>query len=125
MIRKFECKNCHKVFQADDQNLVICPECHSDNVEYYSIHIPYKKIIAVIAALTATGIGIFYFLNKNSHISSNNDDNDISPVDSPDSQRLIGRILIRAKRPVPECEILSASGGTALPVRMNCPSPPP
>lgn len=81
MIRKFECKNCHKVFQADDQKLVICPECHSDNVEYYSIHIPYKKVIAIIAAITALGIGIFFFLNKNDNSSSNNNDNDITIIE--------------------------------------------
>lgn len=32
MIRKFECKECHHQFEADDQQWVECPKCHSDNV---------------------------------------------------------------------------------------------
>ena len=45
------------------------------------------------------------------------------PFDSPDSNRVIGRIVSQAKRPVPECSrSFSASrSGTAEPVRINCP----
>ena len=55
---------------------------------------------------------------------------DTSPVDSPLSQRLIGRMVSRAIRPVPVClgtrssDSSSTSGGTALPVRINSPLPP-
>ena len=45
------------------------------------------------------------------------------PFDSPDSQRLIVRIVSHAKRPVPVCRILSVAGGTAEPVSMKCPYP--
>lgn len=83
MIRKFECNNCHKTFQADDQSIVTCPACHSDNVEYYSIKIPYKAIIAVIIAIAAIGIGIYCVLNKNDNTGTNNDDDiQISDTDS-------------------------------------------
>lgn len=34
MLRKFECKNCHTRFEADDQSMVVCPQCQSDNVDY-------------------------------------------------------------------------------------------
>ena len=47
----------------------------------------------------------------------------IVPVESSDSQRLIGRIFILAKRPVPVCHISSVFAGTAEPVRMKNPSP--
>ena len=53
-----------------------------------------------------------------------------SPVDSPLSQRLIGRIVSLAMRPVPVCRGMrspspsSTSGGTALPVKTNIPLPP-
>ena len=83
MIRKFECNNCHKTFQADDQSLVLCPACHSDNVEYYSIKIPYKAIIAVIIAIAAIGIGIYSVPYKNDNTGTNNDDDIIrSDTDS-------------------------------------------
>ena len=55
---------------------------------------------------------------------------DTSPVDSPLSQRLIGRIVSLAMRPVPVClgtrfpSLSSTSGGTALPVRTYIPLPP-
>lgn len=44
MKRKFECKDCHHKFAADDKNIVKCPHCGSDNVDFASIHIPYKLI---------------------------------------------------------------------------------
>ena len=45
----------------------------------------------------------------------------ISPVDSPDSQSVIGRIFTHEKRPVPECWIsfLFFSGNTDEPVNTN------
>ena len=49
---------------------------------------------------------------------------DISPVECPDSKSDIGRIQIRDTRPVPVCRVVS-SGGTAEPVRMKRPAPPP
>ena len=39
MIRKFECKNCGKQFEADDKKMVSCPHCQSDNVEIASFRI--------------------------------------------------------------------------------------
>ena len=42
-------------------------------------------------------------------------------LDSPDSWRLIGRMVSQEKRPVPECVIADISAGTAEPVKMNCP----
>ena len=45
------------------------------------------------------------------------------PFDSPDSNKVIGRIVSHVNRPAPECSLsFSASlSGTAEPVRMNCP----
>ena len=45
-----------------------------------------------------------------------------SPVDSPDSKRLIVLIVSHANLPVPEWCILSVSTGTDDPVKINCPS---
>ncbi len=45
------------------------------------------------------------------------------PLDSSDSNRLMGRIRTRSTRPAPECRVMS-SGGSADPVRMNCPGLP-
>ena len=46
------------------------------------------------------------------------------PFDSPDSHRLIGRIVSQAKRPVPEWVTLLMSAGTAEPVNISCPGFP-
>ena len=40
MLRNFECWQCHQRFEADDQKLVECPYCHSDNVDYAHFHFP-------------------------------------------------------------------------------------
>lgn len=58
MIRKFECKNCQNLFEADDAGQVICPNCNSDNVEYAHFHIPGKvwKIAGGIILLLIIGI---------------------------------------------------------------------
>ena len=47
-----------------------------------------------------------------------------SPVESPDSYKLIGRIVNHVKRPVPEWVICFVSAGAAEPVRINCPNSP-
>ena len=47
-----------------------------------------------------------------------------SPVESPDSYRLIGLIVSQVNRPVPEWVISLVSTGTAEPVRINWPSSP-
>lgn len=55
MIRKFECKNCKNQFDADDQHLVVCPRCNSDNVEPYRRHVPsavWKIIAGILVLLT-------------------------------------------------------------------------
>ena len=49
---------------------------------------------------------------------------DISPVECPDSNSDIGRIRSRVTRPAPVCRVV-LSGGTAEPVRMKRPAPPP
>ena len=45
------------------------------------------------------------------------------PLDSPDPNRVIGRIVSHAKRPVPLCSLSCSAflSGTAEPVSMNCP----
>lgn len=52
MIKKFECKTCKKLFEADDNNSVFCPYCHSDNVEPARFHLPslvsYSGLVVVI-----------------------------------------------------------------------------
>ena len=56
--------------------------------------------------------------------SLNKVSSDTLPEDSSDSSSDIGRIVSHAKRPVPECVIADLSGGTAEPVKMNCPGTP-
>lgn len=57
MTHKFECQDCKHVFEADDSKEVLCPKCQSDNVEYYTQHRSYGKIlIGGISALSVCGI---------------------------------------------------------------------
>ena len=39
-LRKFECWQCHRRFEADESSWVECPYCHSDNVDYARFHLP-------------------------------------------------------------------------------------
>lgn len=60
MIRKFECKKCHKLFEIDDQGEVRCPDCGSDNVDFAHSHISSKvwKWAAIAIALIGVVVGI-------------------------------------------------------------------
>lgn len=67
MIRKFECKNCGHHFEADDQQWVECPECHSDNVgfEEHKYHLPKLpawagKAAIALAALIVLSVGGYF-----------------------------------------------------------------
>ena len=56
MIRKFECKDCKHTFEADDSKEVICPQCQSDNVDYYTVHRHWGKYLLVgVIVLAACG----------------------------------------------------------------------
>lgn len=43
-MQNFECKDCGRNFSSEVKEQVKCPHCGSDNVEYASVHIPYKKL---------------------------------------------------------------------------------
>lgn len=58
MIRKFECWHCKQVFEADDKSWVECPHCHSDNVEYATMHMP-RWVYAVIIAIPILLLGAY------------------------------------------------------------------
>ena len=78
MVRKFKCWDCLNTFQADDQNRVKCPHCQSDNVDFYSLHFPYKKIFLGIAVFAVLGLGIYLILQK---ITNNNRaNNDVAVI---------------------------------------------
>ena len=65
MLRKFECKQCHCIFEADDQKAVTCPHCQSDNVDYahFHIHKGMWKWGMALLAIIAIGIITVYFMN--------------------------------------------------------------
>lgn len=67
MIRKFECKNCGHRFEADDQQWVECPECHSDNVGDVKSKLRLPKIpawggkaVIALAALVVLSSGGYF-----------------------------------------------------------------
>lgn len=65
MVRKFECINCHRVFDADDTQLVKCPRCGSDNVEFAAKRLP--KWVVLVSLLGIVLIGIIYLCLKPKH----------------------------------------------------------
>lgn len=72
MIRKFECKDCGKNFSSEEKELVKCPFCGSDNVDYASAHIPYKYIaIAICVVLAGILISRIDFSSLSSSVASN------------------------------------------------------
>lgn len=88
MVRKFECWDCHKVFEADDKKDVLCPNCKSDNVDYVSRHISFTKITLSVIAIVVIGFGIDYMI-KNGHdskddVNGSNIDTETNYTDSAD-----------------------------------------
>lgn len=85
MIRKFDCKNCKKHFNADDEHQVICPHCKSDNVEPVSFHVPTKiwKFFAVVIILLLSCVIVYSVIQFEMNSSDSNDFNSIisSPVE--------------------------------------------
>ena len=53
MSRKFECRNCGTIFEAADNEIVKCPRCDSDNVDYahYRVSKNVWKVIMLIISL--------------------------------------------------------------------------
>lgn len=80
MIRKFECKNCKNIFEADDAGHVECPKCHSDNVDFSSknkISKAVKGLLAVAILLAIVG-GVVYFLPNSSEKEPINDNSEFT-----------------------------------------------
>lgn len=76
MKQKFECKNCKARFEADDAERVICPQCHSDNVEFASFHISskwLKLIAAIVVALLIVFIVLYSIRRCNTQTNPDNE----------------------------------------------------
>lgn len=71
MKRKFECNKCKKQFEADDAEIVLCPQCGSDNVEYAHFRISSKvwKGLCTIIVVLIIGIILFHIDWKQNIIS--------------------------------------------------------
>ena len=83
MIKKFDCKNCKKQFEADDQGVITCPYCHSDNVEPARFHLPsWTGRIGLIIVLVLVVAGAWWLLGKTSFNSDDMDSNDEEILDS-------------------------------------------
>ena len=63
MVRKFECEECKNTFDADDNELVKCPRCHSDNVDYYKYHLPRWLPWLVVCGVIATILFLIWHFN--------------------------------------------------------------
>ena len=79
MIRKFKCINCNKQFDADEQGAVVCPYCHSDNVEPDSSRLlSWGRVTiftVVVCALCIGGWWLFKACNGPSPILNGSVDN--------------------------------------------------
>lgn len=87
MIRFFKCKNCNKEFEADYQDSVLCPHCHSDNVEPVSHHIS-KLTWRILASAFFVMLACFVILFTTSRCESTCDSDDI-PDDVPGVDTII------------------------------------
>lgn len=86
MIRKFECKDCKTRFESEEANNVLCPNCHSDNVEYALFRIP-EKVWKIVGLLAAVLIIVFLTFQFDWSSTIPQDDNLISKQDSLAHQR--------------------------------------
>lgn len=84
MLRKFECQNCHTHFEADDQQMVNCPKCQSDNVEYEAAF-PSKKRqtwgLSVITVICLAAV-LAFSVNKCGKETDTNTDNSLNPSEA-------------------------------------------
>ena len=84
-MRKFECMDCGKSFSFDDKEQAKCPHCGSDNVDYATIHIPYKRI-GIVLCVFMVGVlifklsGLFQYENN---VDADNPGPYVHPTDSP------------------------------------------
>lgn len=91
MKKKFECKNCRKSFEADDQDFVICPHCHSDNVEPAVFHLtPWLGRIVLILVLAGVVAGILWLFGQTGNSATESDKDDII---IPNDSSIIGDSL--------------------------------
>lgn len=93
MIKKFECWNCHKTFQTDDNEWVECPHCHSDNVEYYHFRprqiIPKTilKLISLLVISIAIAIVLYKYIDWKKFLPEpNNTENQTESNENPSEQ---------------------------------------
>lgn len=99
MIRKFECKDCGSKFSLEEDEQVKCPQCGSDNVDYASIHVPYKSIgiaicvvLAVILLLMVDYSSIFSsFFSSDKEEVEKNDSIPSSSIDESVTQEELNR----------------------------------
>lgn len=79
-MRNFECKDCGKSFSSEEKGQVKCPHCGSDNVDYSSLHIPYKYISVVVCVCLV--IFLLFKIDYQSLFSS------FSPTQENDSEMI-------------------------------------
>lgn len=80
MIKKFDCKNCNRQFKADDNGTVVCPHCHSDNVEPARYHIPtivWKIFLSIIFVVLSCGV-IFFFNSRCKKLQTSDNPSSVS-----------------------------------------------
>ena len=64
MIRKFDCKNCKKQFEADDSNVVKCPYCNNDNVEFAKHRIPkWAKLVGLVFFVVLLAYSVWWLFS--------------------------------------------------------------
>ena len=106
MIHKFECKKCGKEFSSEGKEQVRCPHCGSDNVEYASIHVPYKYIgIIICLALIVFLLSKIDYSSLFSSVSSNGKD-DTEVLDSISDDNIVeDNIIDDLNKEIEELEI--------------------
>lgn len=105
MEKKFECRQCKNTFAADDQGVVVCPHCHSDNVEIASSkitkHVKYAIFSLIVAGLF--GLSIMQISKCSGNASGERADSDSMFVDTtgqmPVLPPLEGQLPILSMRP--------------------------
>lgn len=88
MQRKFECLNCHCQFEADDQTMVKCPKCGTDNVDIAHFHLPkgWWKWVLLIAVVA----GVSFLLTRMDWKEQDTPQETITPAEPLDTTEIIG-----------------------------------
>lgn len=86
MIKQYQCKSCGLMFDADSGGAVVCPHCHSSNVEEVKQKPIIKTIIIAAAAALLVLVGVIFAVKSfkpSSDVPTDGGETPVQPTPAP------------------------------------------